>query len=53
MQVKMLRQGRVPSVCNRKLFLDTQILLSEAEQEHVQCSQLGGLVKKQEDPPLI
>lgn len=37
---------------NRKLFMDTQILLSEAVQEGFQCPQLGGLVRKQ-DPPLI
>lgn len=51
-QVKMLRQAKVSSVCDRKLFTGTQILLREAGQEDCQCPQLGGLVRKQ-DPPLI
>lgn len=33
--------------------MDTQILLSEAEQEGFQWPQLGGLVRKQQDPALI
>lgn len=52
-QVKMPRQASVSSVCDRKQFRGTQILLSGAEQEDFQCPQLGGLVRNQGDPPLI